>query len=129
RCHVDLHAVQCQGDEGPSCLTAAQAEAARQMYAAAKNPRTGAEIFPGLEPGSEMGWAGLAGGPAPFAISADLFKYVVFGDPNWDFKTLDFDKDVARADDLDRGVMNATDPNLKPFLDRGGKMLMYHGWN
>jgi feruloyl esterase len=25
--------------------------------------------------------------------------------------------------------MDATDPNLKPFVQHGGKLLMYHGWS
>jgi feruloyl esterase len=128
RCRFDPKTIQCGADDAPTCLTAAQVEAARRIYAPAKNPRTGAEIFPGLEPGSELGWAGLAGGPAPLSIAADYFKYVVFRNPAWDFKTFDFDKDVALADSLDHGDLNATDPNLTAFFSRGGKLLMYHGW-
>jgi feruloyl esterase len=127
-CRFDLKTIQCAGEDAPSCLTAAQVEAARKIYAASKNPRTGSEIFPGLEPGSEMGWAGLAG-PEPLPIASDFFKYIVFENPNWDFKTLNFDKDVARADAMDHGILNATDPNLKAYFGRGGKLLMYHGWN
>ena len=128
RCHFDPKAMQCTGEDTSRCLTAPQVEAAREIYGPAKNPRTGAEIYPGLEPGSEMGWAGLAGGPAPFSIAADHFKYVVFKNPSWDYKTLDFDKDVALADRIDDGAINATDPNLKALFGHGGKLLMYHGW-
>ncbi len=95
----------------------------------ATNPRTGETIFPGLSPGSELGWRMAAGGPDPVDIVTDHFKYVVFEDPNWDFRTLDFDRDVARADRLDNGTLNAIDPNLKAFADRGSKLLLYHGWN
>jgi feruloyl esterase len=128
RCHFDPKVMQCNGADAPTCLTLPQVEAARRIYASAKNPRTGAEIFPGMEPGSEMGWAGLAG-PTPLGISNDHYRFVVFKNPNWDFKTLDFDKDVTRADQMDNGLTNATDPNLKTFFSRGGKLLMYHGWS
>jgi feruloyl esterase len=129
RCHFDPKTIQCVAEDTSTCLTAAQVEAARKIYAPAKNPRTGAEIFPGLEPGSELGWAGLAGGPAPMSIGTDYFKYIVFKNPAWDFKTFDFDQDVALADTLDHGDDNAIDPNLAAFFSRGGKLLMYHGWS
>jgi len=128
-CRFDPKTIQCSGEDSLTCLTAAQVAAARKIYAPATNPRTGREIFPGLEPGSEMGWTGLAGGPDPFSTATDYFKYIVFENPSWDYKTLDFDKDVARADTMDRGTLNAVDPNLKGFVDRGGKLLLYHGWN
>jgi feruloyl esterase len=80
--------------------------------------------------GSENGWAALAGGPNPLSIAADHFKYVVFKDPNWDFKTFDFDKGVELADAIDKEFqLNANDPNLKAFVARRGKLIMYHGWN
>jgi len=129
RCRFDPKTIQCHGDDAPTCLTAPQVEAARKIYSPAKNPRTGDEIFPGLAPGSEMGWAAGLAAPTPLSIATDYWKFVVFKKPDWDFKTLDFDKDVALADAMDAGDMNATDPNLKAFVGRGGKLLMYHGWN
>jgi feruloyl esterase len=113
----------------PECLTPAQVEAARRIYAPATNPRTGEEIFPGLEPGSENGWAGLAAGPEPATAASDYYKFVVFEDPDWDFRTLDFDEDVALADATDNGLINANDPDIRPFVDRGSKLLMWHGWS
>jgi feruloyl esterase len=129
RCRFDPKTLLCTGDDGPACLTAPQVEAAKKIYAGASNPRTATAIFPGLEPGSELGWGAMAGGPDAFPIVADHFKYVVFKDTTWDFRTLNFDRDVELADTLDNGLLNAIDPNLKQFFGRRGKLLLYHGWN
>jgi Tannase and feruloyl esterase len=128
RCSFDPATLQCKGDDVTSCLTAAQVDAAKKIYAPARNPRTGKEIFPALQPGSELGWAGLAG-PVPVREAVEFFQYVVINDPMWDFSTLDFDRDVARAEKAASQIIDATDPNLEPFFARGGKVLMYHGWN
>ena len=128
RCQFDPSVLQCKAGDDVSCLTAPQVAAAKQIYSPAKNPRTGKEIFPALQPGSELGWAGLAG-PEPVREAVEFFQFVVANDPKWDFRTLDFDRDVALAENAAGQVIDAVDPNLQPFFARGGKVLMYHGWN
>lgn len=126
RCHFDPKVVECTGPDTSACLTPAQVAAARMIYSPARNPRTGTKIFPNLQPGSEMGWGGLAGAQ-PMSIPTDTFRYVVY-DPKWDWQTIDFDKDVAALEAKFTDV-DAVNPNLSPFIDKGGKLIMYHGWN
>jgi feruloyl esterase len=128
RCHFDPKVLECSGADAPTCLTAPQVEAAKKIYGPATNPRTGEAFFPGLEPGSELGWGLLAGGKAPSEIGMAEFRNIVYHDPNWDWRTLDYDKGVALAEKVDNNTITATDPNLKPFFSHGGKLLMYHGW-
>ena len=125
--YKSLYASEPTDADGPACLTAAQASAAEQIYAPATNPRTKQMIFPPLEPGSELLWNFLAGAQV-FSVPTDTFKYVIFDNPNWDYNSLNFDKDVAYADHVDHGLNNAINPDLRPFFGHGGKLLMYHGW-
>jgi feruloyl esterase len=127
-CRFDPATVQCKDAAQDTCLSEPQVEAARKIYAGARNPRTGKQVFPGMTPGSELVWTALAG-HEPLGIPVSHFQHVVFNKPAWDFLTLDFDKDVALADKLDKDLIGATDPNLKEFFAHGGKLIVYHGWN
>ena len=131
RCHFDPGVVQCKGADAPDCLTAPQVAAARKIYAGPKNPRTGKQIYSPLYPGSELGWAQLAGGAEPLGIPVDFFRFYVFQDPNWDYKTrrLNWDSDVALADRPEISPVNAVDPDLRKYFARGGKLLLIGGWN
>ena len=60
-CRFDPGVLQCQGADGPGCLTDAQVVAARRIYAPVLDPKTGARVASGLEPGSELQWGGVAG--------------------------------------------------------------------
>jgi feruloyl esterase len=134
-CKFDPAVLECKRDESASCLTKPQIEGLRKVYDGAKNPRTGAQVFPGTMRGGEAGWgfwiAGTGVPPRNFqhGIMAATFKYLVFDDPNWDWKTFDFDKDVAYADGKIGAIINQINPDLSAFKRHGGKLLQYHGWN
>lgn len=127
KCHFDPKTIACPVGDAPDCLSAPQVRTAQQIYSWSINPRTGKPLFPGLYPGSEMGWA-TWGGLRPLGIAYDYFRYVLFADPNWDFQSLNFDSDIERAERQHRTSLDAIDPDLQPFFKRGGKIIQYHGW-
>jgi len=128
KCRFDPAALLCRGPEGDNCLTAPQLESVKQAYAPASK-KTGERIYPGLVPGSESGWALLAAvRPEPNGIDLGMFRYVAHEDAAWDWRSFDLDRDTALADKK-AGSMTAVDPDLSAFQARGGKLLIYHGWN
>ena len=127
RCQFDPKALLCSNGDGPSCLTAAQVAAAQKIYAPVVDPKTGKEVFAGLEPGSEMHWGAISG-EEPHPMYYDLARFLVFADPNWDFRSLDLGKHLELARQKDGGILSAMSTDLKPFVSRGGKLLIYHGW-
>jgi feruloyl esterase len=129
KCNFDPKVLLCKGADGPSCLTAPQVEAAKKIYSPAINPRTGQQLFSSLVPGTELSWGIQAAGPEPSANIYDQYRYVVFKDVNWDWRTFNFDGDAARGDLPENVPMNATDPNMQAFFAHNGRLLLYHGWS
>jgi feruloyl esterase len=126
RCAFDPKVVQCKDGATAHCLSAPQVEAARKIYTGARNPRTGAPIFSPLFPGSELGW-GASAAAEPVSYAADVYKYLVFRDPNWNPLALTYDDDITKADRV-LGQLTAIETNLAKLLGHG-KLLLYAGWS
>ncbi len=136
QCRFDPAKILCREKDSASCLTAAQVSALKKIYAGPHNSK-GEQIFPGFSPGGENGnggWTPWITGRAPhtslqFLFGIGFFANMVYNNPAWDFRTFGFDTGVRLADMKTAGSLNATDPNLKPFQSRGGKLILYHGWS
>lgn len=134
RCHFDPVKLLCRNaaDEG-ACLTQPQVDAIKKMYDGVKNPRTGETIYTGWPRGSEafgdspiQSWRTYVMDPAE-PMRLGFFRYFLFHDPNWDWHTIDWDRDLAYAEQK-LPFMHAVDRDLTPFKKRGGRLLMYTGW-
>jgi feruloyl esterase len=153
-CDFDVTELACEAGEAGACLPPAQLDAARHAYEGLNVD--GEQVVPGYPHGAELGVGGwtrwIAGGfavtnvdefqrgiapdpeyPDPetpnahFAFGNGVMKYLVFQDPDWDYSTYDFStfqSDVAAVSP----TLDATDPDLDAFRERGGKLLMFNGW-
>jgi len=127
-CHFDPKDMECPAYKDElSCLTAVQVEGVKKMYGGARFS-DGSEIYPGYEPGSELRWDVLGRGPGPIPVSTGFFQTMVYPGQDWDYHTFDLDRDTRYAEAKLGSMVDSSDPNLKPFNDRGGKVIMYQAW-
>ena len=61
----------------------------------------------------------------PYA--AGHFKYVVYRDANWDWRTFNADEAVPAAEKTG-GMIDVMSSDISAFVKRNGKLVMYHGW-
>ena len=112
-----------------------QVVALKKIYPARTSK--GEQIVPGFVPGGETGpggWSAWITGASPtrgaqFFFATQTMKNMLYNDPAWDLKSFDLDKVSKLASEKLAPILNATDPNLKAFKARGGKLILYHGWN
>jgi feruloyl esterase len=134
KCKFDPATLLCKGAEDNSCLTKPQLAALKELYAGLRDAK-GKLIFPGYSSSGEAdpaGWGPWITGPAPersamHLFSTNFFRNIVHSDPAWDYKKFDVKTELAAAAKTAQ-VFNSTDPNLKAFRARGGKLILYHGW-
>ena len=129
RCRYDPAVLLCKGGDAPDCLTRPQVEAVRAIYTTPTHGRTKEPLYGSLPPGSELGWEPMAG-PAPYPYSVPFYRYLVFKNPAWDYKTapVNFESHVDSAESPQNLAVNATSPDISRFIDRGGKLLLVGGW-
>ena len=135
-CTFDPGVLVCNAGDAADCLTTPQVEALKKIYEGPRNPRTQERIFVGQPVGTEAvpgGWAAWitpakAAGAIQFGFGNSYYGAAVFEDPKWDFRTLDFDRDVSIGDAKAGPVLNATNPDLRSFRAGGGRLIQYHGW-
>ena len=136
QCHFDPATIQCKAEDSDKCLTAAQVATLKKLYGGTPDS-AGHIVYPGYLPGAEEGqggWGLWITGPAPgkslmAAFENGFFSDFVYEKADWDLKTFSVDAGLKAANEKTAQALNATNPDLKPFQARGGKVIVYHGWN
>lgn len=124
------------GTDQPTCLTAAQVDVVRKIYSGPVTPQGERLYLGGEAPGSELAWLGWIVPAAPGAgsiaqsIGLPWLRYLALEQPqpglrleDWAFTRKNFERVQRLA-----GLYDATRTDLSAFRDRGGKLVMYHGW-
>jgi feruloyl esterase len=135
-CRFDPASLSCRGADSESCLTAPQVAALRAVYEGPRDSKA-VRIFPGIVPGAETGpggWGLWVTGPAQgksltFAFQSGYFANMVYEKADWDYRTANVEQALAASQEKTRHLLDATDPDLSAFKARGGKLVVYHGWN
>ena len=137
RCDWKPARLQCKGAAAADCLTAKEIGVLDHWYM----PVTGGDgriQYPGGVPkGSEPYWpvwlSGMPGSTAPALaerFGTDFLRYMAFvpdAGAGFDVRKYDFDRDPPRLATMAR-IYDATNPDLTAFRERGGKLLLFHGW-
>ena len=136
QCHFDAAALQCKDKDSSECLTAPQVATLKKLYAGGRTAK-GDLIFPGYLPGAEDAqgaWLPWITGPELgksllFAFGGGFFSGMVYEQANWSVQGASLDEALKTAEEKTGRVVDAVDADLTKFNGRGGKLILYHGWN
>ena len=133
KCHFDPEVLLCKHGDAKDCLTAPQVGALKALYAGAKDAQE-RNFFPGFSMGDETSWRVWVVGEDPEASLSgrfirNNFRYIVTGDPKWNALSADVDAMLRLSKEKSAADLDSTNPDLSRFAARGGKLILYHGWN
>lgn len=103
-------------------------EMLKAVYAGPRDPETGEFIYEGLTPGAETQALSLGD-----MLNADNFIKALEFPFYWgygkelDLLSFDFHRDYTRAKEDLSPILDAVNPDLGPFRDNGGKLIIIHG--
>ncbi len=146
QCNFDANTLLCPagtGEDDFTCLTPGEVWTINQIWRGTFNPRTKKMVVFGLTKGSESDpslYKTITGinfyplafeGPAPDKPQPEILGQLMNWAPgleDFDMRYYDWDQDVKIVDNALAPILNAVNPDLRPFKARGGKLIMYHGW-
>jgi feruloyl esterase len=156
QCAFDVASLACESGESERCLTDQQVAAAKAVYDGPSDDQ--GQIYPGFPLGGETspgGWSRWLTGGLRYNVDEDEFqggvevsdefetpelpsahygfgmgvmKYFIYNDPDWTYVGYDLN-DLRTDAERVAQTLNATDPDLSVFRERGGKLLMHTGWS
>jgi len=123
-CKFEFASLTCSGAEQGQCLSKAQVETLRGLFAPLRDA-AGNEIYPPpaigtLLPVSELARRGKLG--------ADMYRYAVFQDKHWDPASFVLERDLPIARERLKSLIS-DDVDLTPFASRNARLILYHGWD
>ena len=134
-CTWDPAVLRCKAGASAECLTDAQIETVRRTYAGVKTKDGKYAAMP-LMRGGESDWVSrMIGTPQnPRGVNAVLgapfASFIVMADASYDIMTFDPERDFAK---LNSGIAGEhvyqQNPDIAAFTSRGGKLLLWHGFN
>ncbi|BCS03085.1 tannase/feruloyl esterase family alpha/beta hydrolase [Aspergillus luchuensis] len=125
-CAPVIERLICDGTtNSTSCITGAQAAKVNRALSDFYGP-DGTVYYPRLNYGGEADAAYLYFTGSMYSRTEEWYKYVVYNDTNWNSSqwTLESAKLALEQNPFN---IQAFDPNITAFRDRGGKLLSYHG--
>ncbi|HVA88546.1 MAG TPA: tannase/feruloyl esterase family alpha/beta hydrolase [Chloroflexota bacterium] len=136
QCHFDPGTLLCKGKETDACLTGAQVTALKALYAGART-KDGKLVDYGQMPGAELGdngWESWVTGSergkgAGMAYLTGYFEDMVYGRKGLNVMKLHLDAALKMAEEKTGRELDAVNPDLSAFSGRGGKLILYHGWD
>jgi hypothetical protein len=132
QCHFEPREIQCKAAPDGKCLSASQAEAVARVYSDTPGGKDHASLAPGFRValGDEAAqWPGLIGPKsASQFFSENFWPFMVYDNPNVDFRKLDLWKAATDARSRTGPILNSVDPDLSAVRAAGKKIIQYHGW-
>jgi len=133
-CTWDPGELACKGAAGADCLTQAQVETVRRVYAGVKTKDGKFAAMP-LMRGGESDWVARMIGTKEqprglnAVLGAPFMSYIVKGDPAYDIMTFDPERDMKALSSGPAAEVHQQNPDISAFVNRGGKLLLWHGFN
>lgn len=133
-CTWDPGELACSGTASESCLTAPQVETVRRVYEGVKTKDGQVAAMP-LMRGGESDWVARMIGTRDqprgvnSVLGAPFMSHIVRHDPSYDLMSFDPEKDMTALRSGLAAEVHQENPDISAFVGRGGKLLLWHGFN